>query len=82
MGCHAVLKGHKGAINDLKVISNYNSIATGSDDCTVRIWDIKTGDTLRILEGHKRPIRCLLSHSNMLFVGSGDGNITVWNTSV
>lgn len=42
--------------NSLQVVQfhpNSNYIATGSSDRTVRLWDVLTGNYVRLMTGHK-----------------------------
>jgi WD40 repeat protein len=32
-------------------------LASGSDDSTVRLWEVSTGQCLRILQGHTNKVR-------------------------
>jgi WD40 repeat protein len=68
-------------------------LASGSNDCTVRVWDINstTGrkstkeKTVAVLKGHTERVRALLwSHEfpEILLSGSWDSTIRIWNTVV
>lgn len=48
------LVGHTRRISS--IIIKHNLVISGSYDTTIRIWDITTGECLRILEGHKYSI--------------------------
>ncbi|KAI9713942.1 MAG: Ribosome biogenesis protein erb1 [Bogoriella megaspora] len=41
--CATILKGHKGRVRSLDVDPSGNWVATGSDDGTVRIWNVDSG---------------------------------------
>jgi WD40 repeat protein len=45
------LKGHLSGIKQLAVLPD-NSLASGSADSTIRIWNFKSGETLDILNGY------------------------------
>jgi len=45
------LKGHTQNVTALAVLSD-GSLVSGSLDCTIKIWDTKTGDCLNTLSGH------------------------------
>lgn len=55
-------------------------LATGSDDCTVRLWRISTGQALKQLTGHTGPINCLAISptGEQLATGSADGTVRLW----
>jgi len=52
-----------------------------SVDKTIRIWNIKTGECIRILKGHSDLVSCLATLSNgYLASGSYDKTIRIWNS--
>lgn len=51
------LVGHEGGVWTLQFISN--TLATGSTDRTVRIWDIQRGVCTHVFNGHTSTVRCL-----------------------
>ena len=57
-----------------------NLIVSGSDDQTVKIWDVSLGTLLKTLIGHTRHVTsCNFSHCGTLIVsGSDDKTIRVW----
>ncbi|RMH77319.1 MAG: WD40 repeat domain-containing protein [Cyanobacteria bacterium J007] len=55
-------------------------LATGSDDRSVRLWRISTGQALQQLKGHTGPINCLAISptGEQLATGSADGTVRLW----
>ena len=52
-----------------------------SDDTTIRIWNIKTGNCEKILVGHSDRIYCMsILPDKRIISGSNDGTIKIWNT--
>ena len=74
-----ILEGHTDMVR-IACVVNHELVATASDDCTVRLWDWRTGALVHVLEGHKRPITCLMRLSNKRIAsGSSDEKIFIWN---
>jgi hypothetical protein len=47
-----VLKGHIGWSTSVAISKDGMQIVSGSDDCTVRVWDASTGVELNVFKGH------------------------------
>ncbi len=57
------------------------SLASGSADNTTRIWDTKSGETIKILTGHTAGVCSLVFlPDGLLASGSWDKTIRIWNT--
>ncbi|KAL8298081.1 hypothetical protein RB601_002746 [Gaeumannomyces tritici] len=50
------LESHQNTINCIAFHPVYSSIASGSDDCTIKIWDWELGELERTIKGHTRPV--------------------------
>ena len=48
----ATLKGHTNAVSSVAFAPDGKTLGTGSDDRTVKLWDITTGKDLATLKGH------------------------------
>jgi WD40 repeat protein len=74
----------KQRVNCLKVLPEKNKnrvlLASGHQDCVIKIWDIDTASCLFILEGHMSWINCIecLPNGNIIS-GSNDGTMKIWN---
>lgn len=76
------LVGHSRGINDVawsSVTAEY--IATASDDRTLRLWDVATGDALIEFRGHTNFVFSIgfNPHSNLLVSGSFDETVKLWD---
>jgi F-box/WD-40 domain protein MET30 len=50
-------RGHTDFVNSVKVDATSRTVLSASDDCTARLWDLDTGRTIRIYEGHVGPVQ-------------------------
>eukprot|EP00123_Amoebidium_parasiticum_P013020 comp21713_c0_seq2/m.30677 comp21713_c0_seq2/g.30677 ORF comp21713_c0_seq2/g.30677 comp21713_c0_seq2/m.30677 type:complete len:571 (-) comp21713_c0_seq2:634-2346(-) len=73
-----VLNGH-----DENVITylhfDEEKIVSGSDDCTLKIWDLKTGKCLHTLEGHRGGVWSCHVEGNIIVSGSTDRTVKIWD---
>jgi F-box and WD-40 domain protein 1/11 len=52
---------------------------TGSRDCTLRVWNIKTGALVQILYAHLAAVRCVQYDGKRIVSGSYDFKIAVFD---
>jgi RNA polymerase sigma factor (sigma-70 family) len=73
------VRGHRSGVYATAVSPDGKVIATGSQDCTIRLWDAATGKELRRLEGHRDWIGdlCFSPDGKYLASGGNDGRIFV-----
>jgi len=73
--------GHTGIINSLAFSPDETLIASGSNDRTVRIWDVASGKQLHKLEGHTDMVNDLVfsSDGKRLFSSGMDGQARIWD---
>ncbi len=75
------LNGHGGWVRSVAVSPDGTWAASGSDDRTVRIWDLVTGECRATLEGHTSGVTtvAITPDGKQIFSGSSDGTISLWS---
>lgn len=87
---HPLVGGHKGPVLDIAWCPhNDNVIASGSEDCVVKVWQIPDGGLSRTLTDpvvdlvyHQRRVGLVLWHptaQNVLLTAGSDNQIAIWN---
>jgi mitogen-activated protein kinase organizer 1 len=73
--------GHNGRINTIAFNSSENIIASGSYDCSVRIWDLKSHsrEPIQILNNANDSISRVLISTNEITSVSVDGNLRTYD---
>lgn len=79
----ALLEGHTGPIWSAAFAPDGQTIATASDDGTIRLWESSTGRSKAVLTGHRGAIFSVqfARKADFLASGGGDGNLKLWSRS-
>ena len=76
-----ILVGHEGRVTAVAFLPDGSRALAGSDDNTLRLWDLATGETLRTLEGHTDSVRAVavLGDGSRALSGSWDNTLRLWD---
>jgi hypothetical protein len=74
------LEGHTDWVRAVAVSPDGRFIVSGSDDRTVKVWELESGRLLRSLEGHTDGVRAVAVSPDGRFIvsGSSDRTVKVW----
>ncbi len=83
-GSDMTLYGHSGAVRSARFNPEGTRIVSGSDDCTVKLWDATSGRELRTFRGHLRGVNsvCFSPDGTQIVSGSKDGTVKQWDAIV
>ena len=75
------LLGHADWVRSLCCTKDESRLISGSNDMTVRIWDIQTGETIQILTVPGSRIRCVCMSDDdkRIICGAEDHTIRIWD---
>ncbi|MDW8122985.1 MAG: hypothetical protein RMK62_11815, partial [Armatimonadota bacterium] len=67
-------------VNSVSFSPDGTRIASGSDDNTVRLWEVATGRQVKRMEGHTDWVRSVSFSPDGTLIASGslDGTIRIW----
>ena len=77
----ATLKGHTDFVTSVAFSPHGRTLATGSWDDTIRLWNPRTAEQIKILMGHEHDVTSIAFHptGEQLASGSWDTRIGVWD---
>jgi WD40 repeat protein len=81
-GSHmAVLSGHKDIVGSLAFSSDGTSLASGSDDYTLKLWDVQTGGVVKTFHGHTNNVFSVSISADCTTIASGseDKTVCLWD---
>lgn len=76
-----ILRGHEALIGGIAWSLDGRQFASGSEDCTVRIWNLATGQEQRVLRGHGSWVNIIAfsPDGSKLVSGSEDDTVRIWD---
>ncbi|KAJ6013047.1 hypothetical protein N7522_003402 [Penicillium canescens] len=77
------LEGHSDRVRSVAFSPDGHTLASGSDDHTIKLWDTATGTHRQTLEGHSKWVRSVAFSPDGLILASGsdDHTIKLWDTA-
>jgi WD40 repeat protein len=75
------LSGHSDWVNSVAISPDGRTLASGSHDKTIKIWNLATGEQIRTLSGHSYSVYsvAISPDGRTLASGSRDKTIKIWN---
>jgi tricorn protease-like protein len=79
-----ILKGHSQGVRSVGFAADGQTVASGSADQTVRLWNVETGESKAILRGHSDEVTSVAfapkanSAATLLATASYDNTVRVW----
>jgi len=79
--CLRTLEGHTSNVLSVSVTPDARRAVSGSNDKTLRVWDVETGECLRTLEGHTDWVNSVsvTPDARRAVSGSNDKTLRVWD---
>lgn len=78
--CLLTLVGHSKTVTSVAISPDGQTLVSGSDDKTIKIWHLVTGELLRTLTGHSYPVHsvAISPDGKTIVSGSDDATIKIW----
>lgn len=82
-GCPRTFSGHEGSVVSVAFSPDGKTLASGSSDNTVKLWDVASGGEVRTLSGHTDWARSVAfsPDGRTLASGSGDETVKLWDVA-
>ncbi|KKR67263.1 MAG: NWD2 protein [Candidatus Uhrbacteria bacterium GW2011_GWE2_40_58] len=76
-----LFRGHTNWVFSVAISSDKKWIVSGSEDCTIKVWNVKTEECMRTLEGHRNRVYSVVFSPDGKWIVSGsyDKTIKIWN---
>ena len=76
-----ILKAHRGYASTIAFSPDGQTLISGSDDKTLRVWEVSSGKLIRTLAGHRDAVFavCFILDGKDIAAGSGDMDVSLWH---
>jgi WD40 repeat protein len=76
-GCLYTLSGHSSWVTTVAISPDSQTLASGSMDDKIKLWNLQSGELIQTLTGHTKVINCLAFTPNGQTLVSGSDDITL-----
>ena len=78
---HDLLEGHSRPVSSIVFSPDGKTLASGSYDNSIKLWDVATAQEIKTLQGHSRPVSSIVfsPDGKTLASGSYDNSIKLWD---
>lgn len=75
------LIGHEDTVNAVAVTPDSHFAISASSDCTLKVWDLQTGQEVRTLRGHENSVNTVTVSTDgcQAISGSTDSTLKIWD---
>lgn len=78
--CLRVLKGHSDSVFAVALSEDGSLLVSGSQDKSIRVWNVASGECIRVLTGHTEGVReIVIGADKRIYSACADGTIRVWS---
>ena len=72
-----ILEGHTGFVTSVAINHECTLIVSGSEDCTIKVWNFRLKREVFNLNGHSGPVKSVTISSNSQIIVSGSADNTI-----
>ena len=75
------LTGHEAEVNSVAISPDGYTLASASEDCTIKLWNLQSGKLIHTLTGHTDAVKsvAISPDGKILASGSADFDIKLWS---